>query len=89
MSQRHPIIAVTGSSGAGTTTVKDTLDFLKFKPSVEYKLHLKGLIEEAKITTYNTLVIPGGKMMYAMELILTKLIIDLLEKRGQMHDAAI
>ena len=26
MSQRHPIIAVTGSSGAGTTTVKDTLD---------------------------------------------------------------
>ena len=65
------------------------IHFLKFQPSVEYKLHLKGLIEGAKITTYNTLVIPGGKMMYAMELILTKLIIDLLEKRSQIHDVAI
>ncbi len=26
MSQQHPIIAVTGSSGAGTSTVKDTHD---------------------------------------------------------------
>lgn len=28
MSQRHPIIAITGSSGAGTTTVKDTLNII-------------------------------------------------------------
>ena len=26
MSKKHPIIAVTGSSGAGTTTVKNTFD---------------------------------------------------------------
>lgn len=60
------------------------IHFLKFQPSVEYKLHLKGLIEGLQITAYNTLVIPGGKMQYAMELILTKLILDLMEKRGHM-----
>jgi len=62
------------------------IHFLKFQPSVEYKLHLKGLIEGLQITAYNTMVIPGGKMQYAMELILTKLILDLMEKRGHMHD---
>lgn len=60
------------------------IHFLKFQPSVEYKLHLKGLIEGLQITAYNTLVIPGGKMQYAMELILTKLILDLMEKRGHL-----
>lgn len=60
------------------------IHFLKFQPTVEYKLHLKGLIEGLQITAYNTMVIPGGKMQYAMELILTKLILDLMEKRGHM-----
>lgn len=60
------------------------IHFLKFKASVEYKLHLKGLIEGAQLTTFNTLVIPGGKMQYAMELILTNLIRDLLESRGRL-----
>ncbi len=62
------------------------IHFLKFQPSVEYKLHLKGLIEGLQITTYSTVVIPGGKMQFAMELILTKLIIDLMEKRAHMND---
>jgi len=61
------------------------IHFLKFQPSLEYKLNLKGLIEGLQITTYNTLVIPGGKMMYAMELILTKLILELMEKRGSLN----
>jgi len=61
------------------------IHFLKFQPSVEYKLHLKGLIEGLQITAYNTMVIPGGKMRYAMELILTKLVLDLMEKRGHMN----
>ncbi len=59
---------------------------LKFQPSVEYNLHLKGLIEGLQITRYSTLVIPGRKMQYAMELILTKLILDLMEKSGHLHD---
>lgn len=62
------------------------IHFLKFHPSIEYKLHLKGLIEGLQITTYSTMVISGGKMQYAMELILTKLILDLMKKRGHMHD---
>jgi phosphoribulokinase len=62
------------------------IHFLKNKPSVEYKLHLKGLIEGAQITGFNTLVIPGGKMMYAMELILTQRIVDLMKRRGHLDE---
>jgi len=60
------------------------IHFLKPKPNVEYKLNLKGLIEGAVITGFNTLVIPGGKMTYAMELILTQRILDLMNQRGQV-----
>ena len=60
------------------------IHFLKKQPSVEYKLNLKGLIDGAMITGFNTLVIPGGKMMYAMELILTQRIVDLMKRRGHL-----
>lgn len=33
------------------------------------------------ITAFNTLVVPGGKMIYAMELILTQRIMDLMNQR--------
>ena len=39
------------------------------------------------ITGFNTLVIPGGKMMYAMELILTERILELMKRRGHLDDA--
>lgn len=61
------------------------IHFVQDKPNVEYKLHLKGLIEGAQITGFNTLVIPGGKMMYAMELILTQQIINLMKRRGHVE----
>ena len=35
MSQQHPIIAVKDSSGAGTTTVKDTLDYDRAEMKIE------------------------------------------------------
>jgi len=60
------------------------IHFLKQKPTIEYKIHLKGLIDGAMITGFNTLVIPGGKMMYAMELILTQRIIDLMKRRAEL-----
>lgn len=60
------------------------IHYLKDKPSVEYKINLKGLIDGAQITGFNTLVIPGGKMMYAMELILTQRIMDLMRRRGHL-----
>ncbi len=61
------------------------IHFLDPRPSVEYKLNLRGLIEGSSITGFNTLVIPGGKMMYAMELILTERILDLMKKRGHLE----
>jgi phosphoribulokinase len=51
---------------------------------VEYKLHLKGQVEGSFITGFNTIVIPGGKMGFAMELILTKRVKDLMKKRGHL-----
>jgi phosphoribulokinase len=65
------------------------IHFLEPKPSVEYKLKLKGLIEGAMLTGFNTLVIPGGKMMYAMELILTKRILDLMKCRGHLDEGEV
>ena len=38
------------------------------------------------ILGFNTLVIPGGKMPYAMELILTKCILDLMRQRGHLDE---
>jgi len=61
------------------------IHFLKNKPTVEYKLNLRGLIEGSFISGLNTLIIPGGKMEYAMELILTQSILDLLKKRGHLE----
>ncbi|MEA3278595.1 MAG: phosphoribulokinase [Pseudomonadota bacterium] len=62
------------------------IHFLKPKPSVEYKINLKGLIEGAMITGFNTLVIPGGKMTYAMELILTQRVLDMMKRRGHLDE---
>jgi len=61
------------------------IHFLKNPPSVEQRLQLKGLIEGSFITGFNTLVIPGGKMMYAMELILTERIIEVMKLRGHLE----
>lgn len=61
------------------------IHFLKNKPSVEQKLNLRGLIEGSFISGFNTLIIPGGKMSYAMELILTQSILDLMERRGHLE----
>ena len=60
------------------------IHFLKPQISDDYKLQLKGLIEGALITGHNTLVIPGTKMTYALELILTKRIEALLKRRGHI-----
>ena len=62
------------------------IHFVKSRPSVEYKLRLKGLIEGSFITGFNTLVIPGGKMAFAMELILTQRILYLLKRRVEKSE---
>ena len=60
------------------------IHFLKPGISNEEKLELKGLIEGTIITGFNTLVIPGSKMTYAMEMILSKRIASILKKRGHL-----
>jgi len=60
------------------------IHFMKPGISNEQKLELKGLIEGTIITGFNTLVIPGTKMTYAMEMILSKRIAAILKKRGHL-----
>lgn len=86
--QRIPMVDTSNPFCAGDVPTLDQsvvlIHFLKPKPEVEYKIHLKGLIEGSTITGFNTIVIPGGKMMYAMELILTRRILELMEGRGRL-----
>jgi len=86
--QRIPLIDTSNPFSVANIPTADQslvlIHFQKPKPSVEYKLNLKGLIDGAMITGFNTLVIPGGKMMYAMELILTKLVTALLRQRADV-----
>jgi len=86
--QRIPVVDTSNPLNVrGIPTAEQSLvliHFLKNKPSVKQKLNLRGLIEGSFISGFNTLVIPGGKMAYAMELILTQSILDLLAKRGKM-----
>jgi len=86
--QRIPIIDTSNPLGDRAIPTPDQslvlIHFLKPKPTVEYKLNLKGQIEGSFLTGFNTLVIPGGKMGYAMELILTKWVMDLMKKRGHL-----
>jgi len=86
--QRIPVVDTSNPFDARDVPTLDQslvlIHFLKPKPDVDYKLHLKGLIEGSMITGFNTLVIPGGKMMYAMELILTRRILELMDRRGRL-----
>ncbi len=89
--QRIPMVDTSNpfNKERGIPTAEQSLvliHFLQNKPSVEYKLNLRGLIEGSFISGFNTLMIPGGKMAYAMELILTQSIVELMEKRGHMED---
>lgn len=45
--------------------------------------YLLNMIQNAFMSRPNTIVVPGGKMGFAMELILTPIIHDMMEKRGR------
>jgi phosphoribulokinase len=60
------------------------IHFLSPGISDEYKLQLKGLIEGSMIAGFNTIVIPGTRMTYALEMILSKRIAALMKKRGHL-----
>lgn len=52
--------------------------------NVDFPYYLS-MIQGSFMSRVNTLVVPGGKMSLAMELILTPLIKDLMEKRQQLN----
>jgi phosphoribulokinase len=86
-------IPITDTSNPFAVTKIPTADqslvmihFRKPRPSVDYKLQLKGLIDGSMISDFNTIVVPGGKMMYAMELILTTRILELMQRRGHLSE---
>lgn len=86
--QRVPMVDTSNPlTGAAIPTADQSMviiHFVKNTPSVEYKLSLKGLIEGATISAFNNMVVPGGKMMYAMELILTEKIMELMRCRDEL-----
>ena len=85
--QRVPMVDTSNPlAGAAIPTADQSvviIHFVKDRPSVEYKLRLKGLIEGATISAFDNMVVPGGKMMYAMELILTEKIMALMKCRDE------
>jgi len=88
--QRIPLTDTSNPFDTSTIPTADQslvmMHFQKPRPTVDYKLHLKGLIEGCSITGFNTMVIPGGKMTYAMELILTERIMELMQRRGHLEE---
>ncbi len=83
--QRIPLVDTSNPFSVRSVPTLDQslvlIHFLNPPATVEFKLELKELIEGASITGFNTLVVPGGKMMFAFELILTKRIQEILDQR--------
>ncbi len=67
MSKLHPIIAVTGSSGADLSTVrhafKDVFRRLGIRPALLKR------IPKSRMTRPTTMLVPGGKLKLALEVI--------------------
>lgn len=84
--QRIPVVDTSNPFKVRSVPTQDQsivlIHFLNPPATAEHKLQLKGLIEGASITGFNTIVVPGGKMMFAMELILTQRIKEILDKRS-------
>jgi phosphoribulokinase len=58
---------------------------IRFKDPVKYNIdfqYLLGMLSGSFMSRRNTIVVPGGKMGFAMEIILAPIIHDLMSKRG-------
>lgn len=67
-------------------TLDESFVIIRFRdPDMADFPYLLTMIQGAFMSRPNTLVIPGGKMVLAMELILTPLIRNLMDKRGHAH----
>ncbi|HEY7985814.1 MAG TPA: phosphoribulokinase [Methylophilaceae bacterium] len=64
-------------------TLDESFVIIRFRvPSLANFPHLLTMIQGSFMSRANTIVVPGGKMGMAMEIILTPLILELLDKRN-------
>jgi len=67
-------------------TPDESFVVIRFKDPKKAKVDfpfLLSMIPNSFMSRYNTIVVPGGKMSYAMDLILTPMIHELIERRGR------
>ncbi|MCZ4338942.1 phosphoribulokinase [Shewanella colwelliana] len=86
--QRVPTVDTSNPFSAKTIpSLDESFVVIRFRGinNVDFPYYLK-MIDGSFMSRINTLVVPGGKMSLAMELILTPLIRDLLEKRQHLLD---
>lgn len=86
--QRVPTVDTSNPFSAKTIpSLDESFVVIRFRgiKNVDFPYYLK-MIDGSFMSRINTLVVPGGKMSLAMELILTPLIRDLLEKRQHLLD---
>ncbi|NRB25782.1 phosphoribulokinase [Shewanella sp.] len=84
--QRVPTVDTSNPfSAKNIPSLDESFVVIRFRgiKNVDFPYYLK-MIDGSFMSRINTLVVPGGKMSLAMELILTPLIRDLLEKRQQL-----
>ncbi|MGI2259186.1 phosphoribulokinase [Shewanella sp. GXUN23E] len=84
--QRVPTVDTSNPfSAKGIPSLDESFVVIRFRgiENVDFPYYLT-MIEGSFMSRINTMVVPGGKMPLAMELILTPLIRDLLEKRRQL-----
>jgi phosphoribulokinase len=84
MPRKYPIIAVTGSSDAGTTAVRIT-----FEGIFEHERVNAALIDDALQSRPDTIVVPGPKMEFVMQLIVTPLLQDLVGESRKARELKI
>ncbi len=85
--QRVPTVDTSNPfSAKGIPSLDESFVVIRFRDAtdVDFPYYLK-MIDGAFMSRINTMVVPGGKMSLAMELILTPLIKGLMDKRKQLQ----
>ncbi|MGS0728567.1 phosphoribulokinase, partial [Shewanella sp. 0m-11] len=84
--QRVPTVDTSNPfSAKSIPTLDESFVVIRFRgiKNVDFPYYLR-MIQGSFMSRVNTLVVPGGKMSLAMELILTPLVKDLMDKRLQL-----
>ena len=85
--QRVPTVDTSNPfSAKAIPSLDESFVVIRFRESenIDFPFYLS-MIDGAFMSRVNTLVVPGGKMGLAMELILTPLIRDLMHKKAQAN----